>query len=258
MPLTILEGQVIAFGHHGASTLQGQRLLGHLEVELAEPDFRQWGIPGGEVLPWPPSLPCADRGAVVSATERPSAPISCRTASFSMRRPPTDVVLTSHVDEPEDRIGRPPPPPPTPVRSSARLAPATFQPSPGAPMTLATGTRTSSKNTSLKSVVPVISRRGRTSMPGVVMSRMKAVDARRAFERFSAGQQVAEVGPLGPRAPHLLPHDHVVLTVELPPGPERGQVAACIGLAEQLRPDVIAPGHRREICGSLLIGAEVL
>ncbi len=42
-------------------------------------------------------------------------------------------------------------------------------------MMLAAGIRTSSKKTSLKSVVPVISRSGRTSTPGLRMSRMNAV-----------------------------------------------------------------------------------
>ena len=63
-----------------------------------------------------------------------------------------------------------------PARSSARLAP-------GDPPALAgcaddvarPGSRTSSKNTSLKSVVPVISRSGRTSTPALCMSRMNAV-----------------------------------------------------------------------------------
>ena len=47
--------------------------------------------------------------------------------------------------------------------------------SPGVPITFSAGTTTSSRNTSLKSVVPVISRRGRVVTPGERMSRMNAV-----------------------------------------------------------------------------------
>jgi hypothetical protein len=64
---------------------------------------------------------------------------------------------------------------PTLERSSARLVVATFQPSSTAPRTLSLGIRTPSKKTSLKSLVPVISRSGRTSTPGLVMSRTNAV-----------------------------------------------------------------------------------
>ena len=72
-------------------------------------------------------------------------------------------------------------------------------------------------------------------------------DAGRALDRLGARQQVAVVGPLGPRAPHLLTHDHVGVTVALGSGLQRGEVAAGVGLTEQLGPDVVAPRHRRQV-----------
>ena len=52
---------------------------------------------------------------------------------------------------------------------------ATRQPSSTSPSTLATGTRTPSRKTSLKWESPVIWRSGRTVMPGVCMSTMSMV-----------------------------------------------------------------------------------
>ena len=52
---------------------------------------------------------------------------------------------------------------------------ATRQPSLTSPTTLATGTRTSSRKTSLKWDSPVIWRSGRTVMPGTCMSTMSMV-----------------------------------------------------------------------------------
>jgi hypothetical protein len=51
------------------------------------------------------------------------------------------------------------------TRSLARVVRASFQPSSTSPTTIASGTNTSSRKTSLKSALPVISRSGRTSMP---------------------------------------------------------------------------------------------
>jgi hypothetical protein len=47
------------------------------------------------------------------------------------------------------------------------------QPACTSPITFSCGMRTSSRNTSLKCALPVIWRRGRTSMPGVRMSTTK-------------------------------------------------------------------------------------
>ncbi len=52
---------------------------------------------------------------------------------------------------------------------------ATRQPSFSSPTRLATGTRTSSKNTSLNSSEPAMVRSGRMSMPGVSMGRISQV-----------------------------------------------------------------------------------
>ena len=62
-----------------------------------------------------------------------------------------------------------------PLRSWPRLALAIRQPLSTSPITWSAGMRTLSRKTSLKSLVPVISRSGRTSTPGVRMSRANAV-----------------------------------------------------------------------------------
>ena len=56
------------------------------------------------------------------------------------------------------------------LRSWASVVLAIFQPSPRGPTSFSAGTRTSSKNTSLKPASPVICTSGRTVMPGVFMS----------------------------------------------------------------------------------------
>ena len=64
---------------------------------------------------------------------------------------------------------------PTPARSEARLVVAMCQPLLSSPINADAGTCTSSKNTSLKSEVPVISLSGRTVMPGRFMSSANAL-----------------------------------------------------------------------------------
>ena len=64
-------------------------------------------------------------------------------------------------------------PAPSIVRSLARVVSATDQPSPSSPIWFAAGTRASVRNTSLKIARPVISRMGRTSMPGCSISMTK-------------------------------------------------------------------------------------
>src|SRR5439155_711524 len=55
-------------------------------------------------------------------------------------------------------------------RSCARMPIAICQPAPGAPTIISAGTRTSSKKTSENSASPVICLKGRTVMPGLLMS----------------------------------------------------------------------------------------
>ena len=58
-------------------------------------------------------------------------------------------------------------------RSKSSVVVPTYQPRFTSPMTFRAGTRTSSKNTSLKSCPPVMFTSGRTVMPGVFMSSRK-------------------------------------------------------------------------------------
>ena len=66
-------------------------------------------------------------------------------------------------------------PAPSIVRSLASVVSATAHPSPSPPIWFSAGTRASDKNTSLKIERPVISRMGRTSMPGWSISMTKYV-----------------------------------------------------------------------------------
>ncbi|CFR96012.1 Uncharacterised protein [Mycobacterium tuberculosis] len=59
------------------------------------------------------------------------------------------------------------------TRSLASVVRASRQPSFTAPTTISSGTNTLSRKTSLNSESPVISRSGRISIPGVVMSTRK-------------------------------------------------------------------------------------
>ena len=59
------------------------------------------------------------------------------------------------------------------TRSLASVVRASGHPPSTAPTTISSGTKRSSKNTSLKSSSPVISRSGRMSMPGERMSTRK-------------------------------------------------------------------------------------
>ena len=83
------------------------------------------------------------------------------------------------IPDPPMRSTPPDPEPDTIWRSPASVAPATRQPSPVAPTRYASGTRTSSRNTSLKSTSPPMCRSGRTSTPGACRSTMKYVSPRR-------------------------------------------------------------------------------
>ena len=65
------------------------------------------------------------------------------------------------------------PAPPRLARSTASVVLATAHPAPVPPITASWETRASSKNTSLNRAWPVISRRGRTSIPGCSMSMAK-------------------------------------------------------------------------------------
>ena len=148
-------------------------------------------------------------------------------------------------------------PAPIPDRSAPRLSIATRQPSPTAPSTADAGSRQPSKNTSLKSDVPVISRSGRTSMPGSRMSTMNALMPR---WRSSGVPVRASRKPKSDHAALLLqPSARRRRTRRRPRGARahRPEVAAGVGLAEQLAPRVAPLADPRQVPRLLLLGAEV-
>ena len=142
-------------------------------------------------------------------------------------------------------------------RSLASVVLATRQPSCSGPMRFSTGTSTSSRKTSLNSLSPVIWRSGRTSTPFAVIGiasieipvvrRRVGVGAHRARCPSSAKRRV--------RRPHLLTGHDVDAAALLGARREAGEVAARVGLAEQLAPDVVAGEDPRHPPPALLLGA---
>ena len=145
-------------------------------------------------------------------------------------------------------------------RSWVRVDEDTRQPSSTAPMTRSSGTNTSARNTSLKSDSPVSWRSGRTSTPWARMSTAKAVmPACLRTVGVGAGQAQAPVGELGVGGPHLLAverpaADPVALGAD-GPGRERSQVAAGVGLAEQLAEEHVGRQDGGQPTRPLLVGA---
>ena len=126
-----------------------------------------------------------------------------------------------------------------------RVTLARDHPSPRLPIRLSGGRRTSSRKTSLKVWVPVMSTRGRTVHPRGVHRADEVGDALvHGRVRLGAGQQDPELGAVGVGRPHLLAPDHPLVAVEVGPGGQRGQVGAGAGLAEQLAPDLLAGQQR--------------
>ena len=80
-------------------------------------------------------------------------------------------IPVKHMREALEHVLVTPPEPPLSEwsRSKLRVVSATFQPSPTGPRRAVSGSRTSSKKTSLKELPPLIWAMGRTSTPGVSM-----------------------------------------------------------------------------------------
>ena len=96
------------------------------------------------------------------ATEQSGAPAAA-SRSFSRRRLPASSIASS--SSPTKAV----------PRSKLRVTMVTRQPSFSSPTRLATGTRTSSRNSSANSVEPAMVRSGRISTPGASMGRMSQV-----------------------------------------------------------------------------------
>ena len=125
------------------------------------------------------------------------------------------------------------------------------------PSRLASGTRTSVRNTSLNSASPVIWRSGRISTPGCGHVEQEVGQASvLGHVRVGAGDQDRHLRVLRPRRPHLLPVDNPVVAVADGPGRHRGQVRAGARLAEQLAVDVLAGEQRTQETLALLSRAE--
>ena len=142
------------------------------------------------------------------------------------------------------------------TRSLAKVVRASFQPPSISPTTQSSGTKQSSKKTSLNRAAPVISRSGRTSMPGRVHVDQEVGDAPvLGHVGVGPGQADAPVGPRGHRRPHLLAGQRPPAVDPGRPGGQRGQVGAGARLAEELAPDDLAPQRRPHEPLGLLGGA---
>ena len=115
------------------------------------------------------------------------------------------------------------------------------------PRTLAAGTRTPSRKTSLKwAVARHLAQRPHRDARRVHVDDEHGDALALGARRIAAGQAGGVVAVLGARGPDLLPVEHELVAVEPGPGLHAGEVRARTGLAEQLAPDVLAAQQRRD------------
>ena len=154
---------------------------------------------------------------------------------------------------------RPPPelpnePAPSIVRSLASVVSATAHPPPTSPSTSSCSTRASVKKTSLKMARPVISRIGRTSMPGWCMSMTKYVRPRclgtsesvRAIKIPNLAMCAPEVQTFWPLTTHSSPSRRARVCSPARSEPAPGSLKSW----HQTSPPVI-PGRKRRLCASV-------
>ena len=129
-------------------------------------------------------------------------------------------------------------------------------PGPGSPIILLAGIGMSSMNTSLTSDVPVISRSGRTVMPGIYISQMIALMPF-VLRRIGIGacQQLSELRPVPVGLLHFLAGDAVHVTVQHCFGAQQGLVITNIGLGEELAPLLLPSRDRWKVVCPLHISA---
>ena len=121
---------------------------------------------------------------------------------------------------------------------------------------------TSVKNTSPKSLAPLICLSGRISTPARAAIRVRmstsSIVMPRCFLASVLGADQGEhlVGVRGVGGPDLLAVDDVVVAVELGPALQRREVAAGAGLGEALAPDDLVVQQRLDDVALLLVGAD--
>ena len=172
LPTTLLRRPLVPFHEQRSRSLKIESVLGQLEVELAVgelPDrYVLWTLLAGgfaretsadeQVADLHSCGKCPDvseHGAVVLPADFGGEAIN--SSSMSRKRAA---------------------PAPIPERSAPRLSSAIDQPCPSSPSSADAGIRTESRNTSLKSVVPVISRIGRNVDAGCAHREDERTDSR--------------------------------------------------------------------------------
>ena len=218
-------GQVAGDAHDVLAVLVGQRLA-HRGLGT--------GLPGPRRRPTPSAVAAAG-GSRPRPRRRPGGRAWRRRAH--PRQPGSASTRSSAVGP----IPHSAPSPTSETRSLPRVTLASSQPPCSGPTRWSAGIRTSLKKTSLKAWSPVMSMRGRISMPGRVHRADEVGDAHvLGRRRVGAGQQDAPAGDVGVAGPDLLAVDDPLVAVALGPGGERGQVGAGTRLAEELAPDLLA------------------
>ena len=150
------------------------------------------------------------------------------------------------------------------TRSLASVVRASFQPPSTSPTTHSSGTKTSSRKTSLNISSPVSSRSGRMSMP-VAGHVDEEVGDPRVLLHVGVRPRQADppVGLAGQRGPDLLAGEppaglgRPARRDALGPRAQRREVRARAGLAEQLAPLDLAAQRRADEPLALLVGAVV-
>ena len=121
------------------------------------------------------------------------------------------------------------------------------QPSPGMPTMLSAGTRASREEHLVERRVLVHLVHRADLDAGLVHRQHEVADAAVLRDvRVGAGQQQAEVGVVGARAPQLLAVDDPLVAVALGVGGQPGEVGPVGRLAEQLAPRVLAGDRARQ------------
>ena len=218
----------------------GRRLLKRPSSPRVWSCMRSWRMVG--LVDLAVALGQLDRGACTPAPNMPP-PLAAARRRRARRRSRRPACSRSPATVPG--VAAPaaawPPPAPRPARSYMRVVLATAQPLLRPPMRSLSGTRASSRNTSLNMAWPVISPSGRIVDAGLVHVDGEVGDALvLGHVGVGAGDEHAEVGDLAARGPHLLTVDDPLVAVAARPCVETGEVGAGAGLAEELAPRLLA------------------
>ena len=194
---------------------------------------------------------------------RPTSPRTHRRISSSLRAPVrSDSSIAFHTATASlaapPRRGLPPPadPPPIADRSFISVVSEARQPSPSAPIRLASGTRHFGHVDLVElGLTGDLAQRAHLDALGVHVEREVGHALVLGKIGVAAGDEHAPVGEVGERVPHLLAVDDPLVTVSHRFGRETGEVGTGAGFGEQLTPLLLAREHRSQEAALLLVAA---